>query len=124
MNVVAILVFGAVGGMVRFVVGDSVFGVLAINLLGAFALGYMSRKIQLRPGIAWLREGIVTGLIGSVTTFSTFVWDSVQIASQHFLLAGFYIFVTLAGGMALSLIGMECANRIQHLQSIVKVRRQ
>lgn len=123
MNVVAILVFGAIGGMIRFVVGQNVCGVLVLNLVGAFALGYLSREIQLHPGIAWLREGIATGLIGSITTFSAFTTDAVQIGSQNVPLSGLYIFVTLVGGVFLSFVGMGFADKVQDLQAIVKVRR-
>ena len=78
--VLGIGLFGAVGAIARFLLdgvvsarADSSFpwGTLVVNLTGAFALGFVTGKLS---GDAQLLVG--TGLLGSYTTFSTWMFES------------------------------------------------
>lgn len=87
------------------------WGTLAANWIGAYLVGmavvYFQSQTQLDP--AW-RLAIVTGLLGALTTFSTF---SVEIVSmlQHgrFLLALGTASLHLVGSLALTFLGMKVA---------------
>ncbi len=61
-------------------------GTLMANLLGAFAIGGVTAYLALHSGLpSWLRLFAVTGLLGGLTTFSTFSMENVTM-----LMAGAY----------------------------------
>ncbi len=61
-------------------------GTLVANLLGAFVIGGVTAYLALNPGIpSWFRLFAVTGLLGGLTTFSTFSMENVSM-----LMAGAY----------------------------------
>jgi CrcB protein len=81
---------GAVGALLRYGVSGAVqrlgpagfpSGTLVVNLLGCFVLGLLaaalSGPILLRED---LRVGLLVGLLGAFTTFSTFGYETVQLA--------------------------------------------
>lgn len=81
-QVVAIAIGGAVGSVLRFWMASSVYaligrafpyGTLAVNVLGSLAIGFLFVLFleRVTPDGA-LRAGILIGLIGGFTTFSTF----------------------------------------------------
>ena len=72
---------GAIGAVARYLVGEGVptesfpFGTLTVNVLGSFALGFVTflgvgEELLLLVG---------TGACGSFTTFSSFSVDTVQL---------------------------------------------
>lgn len=58
-------------------------GTLAANLLGGYAIGVAVGVLALQPDLAptW-RLFIITGLLGGLTTFSTFSAEVVQLLQQ------------------------------------------
>jgi len=127
MEIVAVLVMGALGGMLRFALEDStVISTLLINLTGAFLLGYFIVLTQVIHLPKWLNLGLNIGLIGSFTTFSTFAADAAQLwATQPPIHAVLYVVASIAGGIALSGIGQHVANTVHASSSVTKtVRRQ
>ncbi|MGE0349994.1 fluoride efflux transporter CrcB [Hydrogenophaga sp.] len=87
------------------------WGTLAANCIGAYAIGvavvFFQSQTQIDP--VW-RLAIVTGLLGALTTFSTF---SVEIVAmlQHgrWLLAGGTASLHLFGSLLLTWLGMRTA---------------
>lgn len=90
--VLSILLFiaigGALGAVSRWTIGAWVqhwlgrafpFGTLAVNLLGCFAYGVVHHVGETTDAIpdAW-RAGIAVGVLGALTTFSTFSFETVQ----------------------------------------------
>ncbi|MEX2579479.1 MAG: fluoride efflux transporter CrcB [Verrucomicrobiales bacterium] len=55
-------------------------GILAVNVLGCFAFGFLFAWCETKQ---WLPDalllGLFTGLLGSFTTFSTFSWDTLAL---------------------------------------------
>lgn len=103
--------FGMAGALLRYMTGmwahagwTSPFplGTLAVNLTGCLALGWLSAWTAARPGMpAWLGAGISTGLIGSFTTFSTFSVETLELLrAGHIGMAGLYVALSVAGGLA------------------------
>ncbi|MFC7022163.1 fluoride efflux transporter FluC [Promicromonospora thailandica] len=91
-------------------------GTLLVNVLGAFALGYLLEALA-RRGRETVRRrkirlGIGTGVLGGFTTYSALALDT-----QELLAAGvpwialLYVVLTLAGGTAACLAGIALATR-------------
>lgn len=111
----AIMIGGAVGGVIRWFFGvklNSFFpslppGTLVVNLLGAFIIGaamaYFMRNPQLDP--AW-KLLIVTGLCGGLTTFSTFsveVFTLLQVGNYLWALTS--VLVHVVGSLLMTAAG-------------------
>lgn len=89
---------GAIGAVARFVIMSKVghllganfpFGTLAVNVLGAFILGSLLEIMAL----AWspsqeVRAFLVVGLLGALTTFSTFSMDLFYLMERGDVLGG------------------------------------
>ncbi len=88
-SILAIAIGGGLGSVSRFLVakemgrflGDFLpYGTLAVNILGSFALGWLSTFFLDRPDINnVLRLGLTVGFLGAFTTFSTFSYDSLEL---------------------------------------------
>lgn len=77
----AVALGGALGSLCRYGMGIAAKSVwpqlpvatLLVNVLGSFAMGWISGYCTLRPEFAaWLRVGLMTGVLGGFTTFSAF----------------------------------------------------
>ena len=112
---------GCVGAVLRFYVSDTVVrsfgdelafvGTLTVNLLGCLAIGVLAvviaRTTHLSPHSQRL---LVTGLLGSLTTFSTFALDSVNLLQQARVGAAILnVGVNVVAGVLLVWIGMLMA---------------
>lgn len=86
----AIALGGAIGATARHVLDEAArslfgtalpYGILAANVLGSFAIGFLYvlliERLALSP--PW-RGFFLVGLLGGFTTFSTFALDTVQLA--------------------------------------------
>ncbi len=88
-------------------------GTLAANLLGAFLIGAALAFFALRPMPPEVKLFIVTGLLGGLTTFSTFSSENFQM-----LLAGDYLralahaSIHLLGSLASTALGVWSVNRL------------
>lgn len=80
---------GGIGAMLRYHITLAAnrflgltfpFGTLIVNLLGGFAIGFL---LALAQSAAWLdtdhRAFLITGLLGGLTTFSTFSAESITL---------------------------------------------
>lgn len=108
---------GAVGAVLRYAVDtaapDSLlpWPTLAINVVGAFALGLLpalavvrrSRRVALAVG---------PGLLGGFTTVSAWAGQIRHLAdSGHVDLAGLHLVLTLAAGLGAAALGQRIAQR-------------
>lgn len=87
------------------------WGTLAANWIGAYAIGAVLFVLQSQSQIdpVW-RLAIVTGLLGALTTFSTFSWELLQLL-QHgrWLAVAGHTGLHLFGSLALVWLGMRSA---------------
>ena len=110
---IAVGLLGGAGAVARFAVDGAVaahagrafpWGTLAVNLTGAFALGAV-------VGIAVEDDAyrlIATGLLGSYTTFSTWVFESQRLGEDGELRLGLAnVVVSLVLGVVVVWLGRE-----------------
>ena len=91
MTVLLVLVGGALGAPVRYVVDlmvqsrhDSVlpWGTFVVNAAGSLVLGATAGGIAAAGGPHWLLTLVGTGFCGALTTFSTFSFETVRLAEE------------------------------------------
>ena len=106
-QVIAIAIGGAFGSVLRYglstwvhtLVGRSFpYGTLAVNVLGCLAMGVLFVLLVERMGesAVW-RAGLLIGVLGGFTTFSTFSIETFNLIEQGAM-------AKAAGNMAASLI--------------------
>lgn len=97
------------------------FGVLAVNVLGSFAIGFIATltrpegRILLAPG---KRQFLLGGICGGFTTFSFFSLQTVQLLTDERLLAaGLYATLTLTLALAAVWVGHAAAAKVNRVNS-------
>ncbi len=112
---------GALGAALRFMVGDALlrqfgngfpWGTLTVNLVGAFAAGYVMVWLQGRGSAAvYWRAFLLVGILGGLTTFSSMMLETLLLArSDRGLMLPLYLGISLAGGMVLVWAGARLAD--------------
>ncbi len=105
----AVFAGGAIGAVARAEVTELLpsvpgrwpWGTFAVNLVGAFMLGFFATRLQERlPPSAYRRPFLATGLCGGLTTFSTMQLELVRMFDHSSpALALGYAAASLTGGM-------------------------
>lgn len=128
-NLILIALGGALGAVSRYLIGLTAqkilpymsisphfpLATLSVNLIGAFLLGAIMELLarhfaHLPTEFAQIRAAIAIGYLGSLTTFSTMMLDIVALGDkQDWITLGFYLGISLAGGIICFLVGMRLA---------------
>lgn len=106
---------GSLGTLARYCAGEVFSGVgstLAVNLLGAFALGVLTgwapwHQFRMRGQVA--QSFFTTGVLGSFTTYSALAYE---LTSMPWAPAIGYTAATLLGGVALAVSGIVMGRKI------------
>ena len=105
---------GAAGAVIRFLLAHATkhnpWTILAINLIGCLAIGLVIGWVRSRAPLQdhW-HSAIVVGLLGSLTTFSTFAADTLNLLNNNRPLAAFTYLATSVGlGITLCAIAWWC----------------
>lgn len=120
-SIALVFLGGGLGSVARYLVslaaarlfGDEfAWGTLAVNLAGCFliglAVGLAERSILSRE----FRIFFVTGVLGGLTTFSTFSFESTRyFAGGEYLKAGADVAANVIVGLALAAAGLAAAAR-------------
>lgn len=117
---------GAVlGANLRYLVGRGTaawlgtnfpFGTFLVNVAGCLLAGFFGALIgaRLAPRPDLLRSFVVIGFLGSLTTFSAFSYESVNLALEGaWMRAGLYVAASLLAGLAGVRLGMWAALQIR-----------
>jgi fluoride exporter len=90
------------------------WGTLAANWVGAYAVGFVVVFFQQHQGLdPALRLALVTGLLGALTTFSTFSIETVQLIQQgRVAWAVLNTSLHVLGSLLLTTFGILTANRL------------
>jgi CrcB protein len=113
-ELIAIFLGGSLGTLGRAALEEVVSGgapdwpwaTLAINVAGAFALGYFATRLQERLPLSNYRRPLLgTGLCGGLTTFSTFQVELLKMldAGAYATACGYAAVSVVAGYAALSI---------------------
>jgi CrcB protein len=89
------------------------WGTMAANWIGAYAVGALVVWFQANPGLdpVW-RAALITGLLGALTTFSTFSAEALALIQQgRWGWAMLHSGLHLVGSVALAAAGMATAQR-------------
>ncbi|MFT4243241.1 MAG: fluoride efflux transporter CrcB [Acidovorax sp.] len=117
--VVTICIGACVGALARWRMGLWLnapgallpWGTLAVNLIGGYLVGVCVAVFQALPQLDPLwRLALVTGFLGTLTTFSSFSAEVVNmLLQQRYLLALGTTGLHLIGSLALTIVGMQTA---------------
>jgi CrcB protein len=117
----AIFAGGCAGALLRAGLGRALphaagawpWATFAVNLAGAFVLGFAVTRLQERLPLSQYRRPLIgTGFCGALTTFSTFQLELVRMLDRGCDgLALGYAAASLAGGFGLVLLATNLARR-------------
>jgi len=99
LQIFAIMIGGAIGAALRFMVSNGVYnvlgrdfpyGTLAVNIIGSFFMGLLTIMLLERGDFDPLfKLAILVGFLGSFTTFSTFSLDTLSLINDGALIRAF-----------------------------------
>lgn len=120
MQYLYIFVGGAVGALLRYFfsfmsVNSTIpTGTFIANILGAFLMGFLGTlTLQYYKNNPHLKKGITTGLLGAMTTFSTFQFELIHLFEQQaYLAVTIYAISSYVLGICLCYIGVRSGARI------------
>jgi CrcB protein len=109
--VFGVAIGGALGASARYGVdrlieqrSSSVFpwSTFAINVSGCFVIGVLTAVLVERQHLpAWVRIGLVVGVVGGYTTFSTFAQEALELGEVHHVAIAFaYVAASVLLGLA------------------------
>ena len=118
MTLVYVMLGGAVGSGLRYLLasvlqqsgeGQFPYGTLAANLLGCFLIGVLTALITNGMQISDnIRLGLMVGVLGGFTTFSSFGLETIQLMQEGRLgAATTYWSVSNAGGLFAIWLGLK-----------------
>jgi|LakMenEpi03Aug12_release.lakeMendotaPanAssembly.Ray.scaffolds.fasta_scaffold1684127_1 CrcB protein len=102
-----IMLGSAFGGLMRFLASTYLpFPILFVNILGSFLIGFFTTKFGLNK--SQLGPFINTGVLGGLTTFSTFSLEAVNyLQSGKILSALIYVTVSVFFSILACMIGLR-----------------
>jgi len=120
---VAIAVAGALGALARYGLegfvsrrasGAFPWGTFAVNISGAFVLGFlftfMTEQLSVAP---WIRGAVTIGFLGAYTTFSTLSFETYRLLEDGALGLAFANAVgSLAAGLTAVYLGVVVARTL------------
>jgi CrcB protein len=119
-RIVAAVFFGGVAGTsLRFAVGETLVAlgssdlapIIAVNVVGAFALGWFAERV--RHAAPWSTPVVAfvgVGLLGSFTTFSAFSVETIELFRSGAWAVGVaYIVFSIGGGLVAAQQGRRWA---------------
>ncbi len=98
-NLLFVAMGGALGAVLRYGISSGIYswfgrsfpyGTLAVNVIGSFFIGLLSILLVEKFVVTHeLRLALVVGVLGALTTFSTFSWDTLDLMQQGLMQRAF-----------------------------------
>jgi len=122
-RIIAIGLAGALGALSRYglqslvneIAGrPSLLGTMLANLSGAFLLGLLVAATESRVELSSVtRAAIAVGFLGSYTTFSTFMFESVsRLENGEMVLVFAYLAGSIVLGLGLAYAGLQAGRAV------------
>lgn len=124
MNIALLLTIGIggfIGAILRFSLsnwvnalseGNFPFGTLSVNILGSFVIGFLFLYFQQINLSVHQKSLLITGLLGALTTFSTFSLDTVLLLQAQFYLKAFLnVLLNVTFSLGATFLGMMIFKR-------------
>ena len=120
-NILLVLVGGGLGSLLRYgssllaakLFGDGfAWGTLFVNLVGCLLIGFIVGCVDRALLSKTSRVFLVTGVLGGLTTFSSFSLESVRLLQESFCKGFANIALNLVGGFLLTFAGLCIAGAI------------
>lgn len=117
---------GAVGGAMRQSIDMLLpavgfpWSALIVNVVGAFLLGVLHEQIRRWKLSRFWKCALTTGLIGALTTFSSFILETLHLFDSHPFLGISYLLISLFAGLMANWLGYA----IGHGRSRLKAREE
>ncbi|MCX4192237.1 fluoride efflux transporter CrcB [Methylophaga sp. OBS1] len=122
-QLIAIAVGGAVGAVLRFVVSTSVhrlmgrdfpYGTLTVNVLGSLLMGFLFiMLVERQISSIELRSGILFGVLGAFTTFSSFSLETLALMeSGDWAKAVLNVFLSVSCCLLATWVGLGIGRQI------------
>ena len=110
----AVLRYGFANGVYAWLGRGFPYGTLAVNVLGSFLIGVFTVWFMQREWIPLpLARGLIVGVLGAFTTFSTFSLDTLLLLEQGSLWrAGLNIIVSVGACLVATWVGLIVARSI------------
>jgi CrcB protein len=119
----AVAAGAAIGALLRWMLGMGFnalwptlpAGTLLANWTGAYAIGVLAALFSAHPGVSdTTRLLLMTGLLGGLTTFSTFSLEAVSLLQRQLWLPALsHISLHVLGSIALTLAGMASVSALR-----------
>ena len=114
-----IAVGGALGALARYGVDEWVgrragafpWGILVVNVTGAFLIGFVPAALGPQFESGWVRPLLVTGFLGAYTTFSTLSLDTYRLLDRGELDQAL---ANVLGTVVLGLLAVWAGLRVGH----------
>ena len=114
--IVGVALGGALGASARYLLDHAIedrsfsifpWATFTINLTGCFLIGVITESLVDRHHLpAWLRVGLVVGVIGGYTTFSTFAQESLTLLeARDIAVTLLYVVGSVTAGIAFVYLG-------------------
>jgi CrcB protein len=117
----AIFAGGFIGALGRALMVDALppknghwpWATFIVNIVGAFALGYFTTRLQERlPQSSYRRPFLGTGFCGALTTFSAMQFELLaMLDGAHYGLAGAYALISITVGFAAVAVATNMVRR-------------
>ena len=100
------------GWVQRLVPGSFPLGILVVNVLGSFAIGLVMTLLEARGALdSTLRLGLVAGVLGGFTTYSSFNYQTLELLRARDWSGGLLNLASTVGGCLLAGLAGLAAGR-------------